>query len=130
MNGYPRILVVEDENIIAKDIQSTLKGFGYHVCGVASSGEESIDKASQIRPDLVLMDIRLRGTMDGIYAAKEIQSLMNIPVIFLTANGDEHTMKKIDRSKPFGYIHKPFEEKELRYTIENVLNNGGNKHSN
>lgn len=122
MNEHPRILVVEDENIIAMDIRRTLKGFGYEVCGVVSSGEESIEKAFQNRPDLVLMDIGLRGTIDGICAAKEIQSRMNVPIIYLTAYGDESTLNRADKAKHYGYIHKPINESELRFKIECALN--------
>lgn len=126
MNEHPRILVVEDENIIAMDIRHTLKGFGYEVCGVVSSGEESIERAFQNHPDLVLMDIKLRGTIDGICAAKKIQSQMNVPVIYLTAYGDESTLNRVDKTKPYGYIHKPFHESELRFKIESALNISGN----
>ena len=123
MNEHPRILVVEDESIIAMDIRRTLKGLGYEVCGVVSSGEESIEKAFQNRPDLVLMDIGLRGNIDGICAAKEIKSGMNVPIIYLTAYGDEATLNRADKANPYGYIHKPFEESELRFKIEGALSN-------
>ena len=123
MIQQPKILVVEDENIIAMDIQFILESFGYKVCGVVSSGEECIESTSKTNPDLILMDIKLKGKMDGVSAAKHIQSLFNIPVIFLTAYGDKGTLKRVDKTKPFGYIHKPFEETELRTEIENVLNN-------
>jgi len=130
MNGHPKILIVEDENIIAMDIIHILRGFGYNVCGVVSTGEESIDKAFLFHPDLILMDIRLRGTMDGVCAARAIQAQMNIPVIYLTAFGDDHTLSRVDKTKPFGYINKPFEKRELRFTIENALANGGDNPSN
>jgi len=123
MNTHPRILVVEDEKIIAMDIQHTLRGFGYEVCGVVSSGEESIEQAFQNRPDLVLMDIGLKGPIDGICAARAIQSHLPIPVIYLTAYGDEKTLNRVDQTKPFGYIYKPFEESELWFKIETALSN-------
>lgn len=119
--NHPRVLVVEDENIIAMDIQYTLKSFGYNVCGVVSTGEESIENASRTNPDLVLMDIKLRGKMDGLCAAKQIQSRSDIPVIYLTAYGDKNTLSRVDKTKPFGYIHKPFQEAELRTEIANLL---------
>lgn len=122
MMHHTKILVVEDERIIAMDLQYTLERFGYDVCGVVSSGEESIESASRTNPDIILMDIKLRGKIDGLGAAKHIQSQFNIPVIYLTAYGDESTLNKVDKTKPFGYVHKPFEEIELQSEIENVLN--------
>lgn len=130
MMHQPKILVVEDENIIALDIQFILESFGYKVCGIVSSGEESIESAFRTNPDLVLMDIKLRGKMDGVSAARHIQSRFNIPVIYLTAYGDENSLNRVDKTKPFGYIHKPFEEVELRSKIENVLNDGCQPHLN
>jgi len=124
MMNQLKVLVVEDENIIAMDIQYTLRRFGYDVCGVVSTGEESIESAFRTNPDLILMDIKLRGKMDGIYAAKQIQSKFNIPVIYLTAYGDESTLNRVDRTKPFGYINKPFEEIELQSEIAHLLNYG------
>jgi CheY-like chemotaxis protein len=121
MMNQLKVLVVEDENIIAMDIQYTLRRFGFDVCGVVSSGEESIESATRTNPDLILMDIKLRGKMDGIYAAKQIQSKFNIPVIYLTAYGDESTLNRVDRTKPFGYINKPFEETELQSEIAHLL---------
>lgn len=125
-----KILVVEDENIIAMDIRCTLKNLGYDVCGVVSSGEESVRKASSMSPDLILMDIKLRGNMDGISAAKRIQSRSNIPVLYLTAYGDEKTMNRLDKTKPFGFIQKPFAENELQYKINNVIHGDKENHFN
>lgn len=130
MLGNLKILVVEDENIIAMDIQYTLRNLGYDVCGVASSGEESVQIASSMNPDLILMDIKLRGAMDGVSAAQKIQSRSNIPVLYLTAYGDENTLDRLDKTKPFGYIHKPFEENELQYKIRDVLNGDKESHFN
>lgn len=124
MLANPKILVVEDENIIAMDIHYTLKSLGYNVCGVVASGEESVKKAFTINPDLILMDIKLRGDMDGLCAANQIQSQLNIPVIYLTAYGDETTLNQLDRTKPYACINKPFEERELQSKIESILNNG------
>ena len=122
MINQPKVLVVEDENIIAMDIRCALLSFGYDVCGVVSTGEESIESAYRTSPDIILMDIKLRGKMDGILAAKQIQSKFNIPVIYLTAYGDESTLSRVDRTKPFGYLNKPFEEIELRSEIASLLN--------
>lgn len=124
MRENPKILIVEDENIIAMDIHYTLKSLGYDVCGVAVSGEESVEKAFIMNPDLILMDVKLSGNIDGLSAAKRIQSHLNIPVIYLTAYGDDNTLKQLDKTKPYGCINKPFEERELQSKIERFLNNG------
>lgn len=116
-----RILVVEDEKIVARDIKNRLKSLGYTVPAIVSSGEEAIKKAEEIRPDLVLMDIVLKGKIDGIKTAKEIYSRFNIPVVYLTAYSDQETIKRAKKTEPFGYIHKPFEIKEIRSTIEIAL---------
>src|SRR5574342_581045 len=96
MNNNPtaKILVVEDENIVAKDIQNTLKGLGYVVTAVVASGEEAIQKAAETQPDLVLMDIMLKGYQDGVEAARQILTRYNIPVIYLTAYTDETTLER------------------------------------
>jgi diguanylate cyclase (GGDEF)-like protein/PAS domain S-box-containing protein len=116
-----QILVVEDEHIVAKDIQSRLQGLGYHIPAVASSGEEALQKAEETRPDLVLMDIRLKGTMNGVEAAEELRRRFNIPVVYLTAYADNHTLQRAKVTEPFGYILKPFEERELYTCIEVAL---------
>lgn len=116
-----QILVVEDESIVAIDIQNRLKGLGYSVAAIASSGEEAIKKAEETHPDLVLMDIRLRGDMDGIEAAKQIHAHLNIPVVYLTAYADDKTLERAKVTEPFGYILKPLEERELHSTIHMAL---------
>jgi len=113
-----KLLVVEDEGIVAKDIQIRLRNLGYEVAAVASSGEEAIQKAAETHPDLVLMDITLKGEMDGIEAAEEIISRYDIPVVYLTAHTDEKTLQRAKITEPFGYILKPFGEKDLYSTIE------------
>jgi PAS domain S-box-containing protein len=115
------ILVVEDEAIVAKDLQNRLKKFGYIVPAIASSGQEAINKALEIRPDLVLMDIRLKGQMDGVEAAEEINKYLDIPIIYLTAYADEHTLERAKITEPFGYLLKPFKERELQTNIEIAL---------
>ena len=117
----PRILVVEDEGIIAKDIQNTLNRSGYSVIAVVSSGEEAIEKAMEAHPDLVLMDIVLEGNMDGVKAAEHIRDRFNIPVVYLTAYSDDKTLQRAKITEPFGYILKPFQERELYTTIEMAL---------
>jgi len=112
-----QILIVEDESIVAIDIQHRLKSLGYAVSGVASSGEEALKKVEETRPDLVLMDILLEGAMDGVAAAEHIRARFNIPVVYLTAYADETTLQRAKVTEPYGYILKPFEERELHTTI-------------
>ncbi|MCK4417132.1 MAG: response regulator [Candidatus Latescibacteria bacterium] len=116
-----QILVVEDEGIVAKDIQNTLEKLGYAVPAVAYSGGEAVKKAAETHPDLVLMDIVLRGDMDGVEAAEQIRSRTNIPVVYLTAYADEKTLQRAKITEPYGYILKPFEERELHVAIEVAL---------
>ena len=112
------ILVVEDEGIVARDIQNCVVNLGHEAVGWASTGEEALEIAEKSRPDLVLMDIRLGGAMDGIAAAEEIRSRFEIPVVFLTAYADDETLAKAKAVGPFGYVLKPFEESDLRLAIE------------
>jgi|Deesub1362A_J573_1020465.scaffolds.fasta_scaffold00013_17 diguanylate cyclase (GGDEF)-like protein/PAS domain S-box-containing protein len=116
-----RILIVEDEGIVAKDIQNRLKKLGYSVAGIVASGEDAVKKAEETRPDLVLMDIKLKGEMNGIGAAEQIRKKFDIPVIYLTAYADEDTIERAKVTEPFGYMLKPFEERELRSNIEMAL---------
>jgi PAS domain S-box-containing protein/putative nucleotidyltransferase with HDIG domain len=113
-----KVLVVEDESVVSKDIQESLKGLGYLVCGTASAGDEAIKKAESLQPDLVLMDIVLKGNIDGVEAAETIRSRFHVPVIYLTAYSDEHTLNRAKVTEPSGYILKPFDERELHTTIE------------
>ena len=116
-----KILLVEDEGMIALDLRRILENFGYEIPFVASRGEEAVKEAAKIRPDLVLMDITLKGTMDGIEAAKKIISL-NIPVVYSTGASDNKTLKKVSEMPVYGFIVKPYIEKELITTIEIALN--------
>ncbi len=115
------IMVVEDEYVVAADIRDILEKMGYTVSSVATSGEKAIVRAEEDRPDLVLMDIVLEGQIDGIEAAVEIRNRLQIPVIFLTAYADDDLLERAKVAEPFGYILKPFEEKELHTTIEMAL---------
>jgi two-component system, cell cycle sensor histidine kinase and response regulator CckA len=115
------ILVVEDEVIIAMEIKDRLTRLGYQVPAMAASGEEAIRKAGEHALDLVLMDIMLEGDMDGVEAAERIRGLHGLPVIFLTAYSDNHTLERAKISEPFGYILKPFDERELHTAIEIAL---------
>jgi diguanylate cyclase (GGDEF)-like protein len=116
-----KILIVEDESIIAEDISDSLISLGYRITGMVYSGEEAIEAAAKCRPDLVLMDVNLQGEIDGITAAAEIRSRFQIPVVYLTAYADENTLRRVSATKPFGYIVKPFEEKNLHTTIQLAL---------
>ena len=115
------ILVVEDEAIVARDIQSILKSLGYNVPCFVSCGSEAIKKVELFRPDLVLMDIVLKGDMDGIQTANEIKKTYGIPIVYLTAYCDENTLKRAKLTEPYGYILKPFDERELYITTEMAL---------
>lgn len=115
-----KILVVEDEVIVAKDIKASLQSLGYTV-PVAASGEEAIKKAAELSPDLVLMDIRLKGDIDGIEAAEQIYTRFRIPIIYLTAHSDGSTLHRAKTIGAFGYILKPFAEQDLLTTIETAL---------
>ena len=116
-----QILVVEDEGIVAEGLKTSLERLNYVVPGIASSGEEAIEKAEKTHPDLVLMDIRLKGDMDGVEAGEQIRDRFNIPVVYLTAHTDEDTLQRAKRTEPFGYILKPFEIRELHTTVEIAL---------
>lgn len=116
-----RVLVVEDEAIVAMDISVRLRGLGYEVVGPASTGVEALELAEQTRPDLVLMDIMLRGGMDGVEAARRILETTGAPVVYLTAYADDSTLRRAKVAEPLGYLLKPFEERELRTTIETAL---------
>jgi len=116
-----RILVVEDEHIVAMGIKKMLKSLGYQVTGIASSGEDAISKAESTFPDLVLMDIMLKGNIDGIEAAREIIKRFDLPVVYLSAYSDSKILERAKQTGPFGYIVKPFEEKDLHSSIEVAL---------
>ena len=116
-----KILIVEDESIIAEDIADSLIALGYIVTAIVYSAEEALESAAQERPDLVLMDVNLQGEIDGITAGEQMRSRFQIPVIYLTAYTDENTLRRVNSTKPFGYIVKPFEEKNLHTTIQLAL---------
>jgi len=116
-----KILVVEDQNIVALNLRNRLKNMGYTVPTIAISGEEAIRKTELTNPDLVLMDIMLKGNMDGIEAARIVKSRFSVPVIFLSACNDIETLKRAKLTEPAGYISKPFKEEDLVGTIEVAL---------
>ena len=116
--AIPRLLIVEDEAIVAMDIESKLEDSGYLVIGVARSGEDAVRMAYEKSPDLILMDINLQGDMDGVVAAKNIRERRSVPVVFLTALGDRDTLQRAKITGPLGYLLKPFNERDLYAAVE------------
>ena len=113
-----KILVVEDERLIARDIAMQLRDLGYEPLGQADTGEQAIEMAGRLRPDLVLMDVHLGSAMDGIDAAQTIRTQFDIPSVFLSAFSGDANRARAQLAKPAGYLAKPFEEYELREVIE------------
>ena len=117
-----KVFILEDENIVAKDIEQSLKKLGYDVIGIASSGEKLIELLnSGLQPEIFLMDIMIKGEMDGIEVAEYVKKKYSLPIIFLTAYADEDTLSKAKITEPYGYILKPFKEIDLHTTIEMAL---------
>ncbi|MBN2030366.1 response regulator [bacterium] len=121
MMSQKSIAIVEDENLIAMEIQDRVERLGYSVPVVTGSGEEALEKMERVRPDLVLMDIMLEGKMDGIETAEQIRNLYDIPIVYLTAYSDEKTLSRAKLTDPYGYILKPLQERELHKTIEMAI---------
>lgn len=115
------IFIVEDESIVAKDIQNSLIKLGYNVVGIANNGNDAIEKVVELAPDLVLMDIMIKGNLTGIEASEKIKEQINVPVIFLTAYADEGTLSRAKITEPYGYILKPFKEIDLHSNIEMAI---------
>jgi len=115
------IMIVEDEAIVAEELKISLEDMDYTVTSIVKSGEQAIKKAEQDCPDIILMDIRLKGRMDGIEAAELIRSRLEIPVVFLTAYADDDKLERAKLTMPFGYILKPFQDRDLEVTIEIAL---------
>ncbi|MDQ1349752.1 MAG: Response regulator, partial [Acidobacteriota bacterium] len=121
VNDKANIMIVEDELIVAKYTREQLEKNGYNVAAVVSKGEDAVKQAEELQPDLILMDIRLAGAMDGIEAAEKIHERFNIPLIYLTAFADSETLQRTRITEPFGYLLKPFEPRVLLSTIEIAL---------
>jgi CheY-like chemotaxis protein len=119
--GKARILVVEDERLVALSVEKCLTNMGYEVPVTLATGEEALRRFEEIAPDLVLMDIHLKGKIDGIEAAERIRNATRIPVVYLTAYSEENTRERAKLTEPFGYITKPFEERTLQTTVEMAL---------
>lgn len=115
------IFIVEDESIVAKDIQNSLIKLGYNVVGFANNGKDAIEKIKDLMPDLILMDIMIKGDLTGIEVSEKIKEDVNIPVIFLTAYADEGTLSRAKITEPYGYILKPFKEIDLHSSIEMAI---------
>ncbi|MBD3167942.1 MAG: response regulator [candidate division Zixibacteria bacterium] len=122
MSNKVKILIAEDEMLVAKNLQKNLEDFGFEIVSTTCSGEETILKAIETKPQLLLMDIRLEGDIDGIEAAGLINHRMDIPIVYLTAYADENTIQRAKQTNPYGYLIKPFDPIELRTTIEMALN--------
>ena len=120
-----KIMVVEDETIVARNLARQLTDLGYDVVATVYSGEEAVDKLLEVRPDLVLMDIVLAGKMDGIQTAKKIAALSGTPLVYLTSYADDKTFGRARLTGPSGYILKPVEKKQLQVTIELALHKKG-----
>lgn len=116
-----KILLVEDDDVIAKVADWRLKNLGYTVCGRATTGAEAMELVVNAKPDLVLMDINIRGDIDGIETAKMIKKGFNIPVVYVTSHSDGPTLERAKASRPDGFIVKPFEDNDLRVAIELAL---------
>ena len=115
------ILIVEDELIVAEDLRRRLKAMGYDVKGVVTSGDEAIQRVEQTHPDLVVMDISLRGEMDGVAAAQQIRERFGTPVVYITGHGDPDTLQRAKSTPGFAFVMKPVEDREMHYIVEMVL---------
>lgn len=121
MQTLGRILIVEDDDFVARDLALRLEGLGYGVAGSLARGEEALEKTAALKPDLILMDIVLAGSMDGIETARQIQQKMDIPLVFLTAHADRERLERAFTTTPFAYLHKPLKARELELTLELAL---------
>ncbi|WKK65574.1 LytR/AlgR family response regulator transcription factor [Lutimonas zeaxanthinifaciens] len=130
MKSPAKILIVEDEMIIGANISLQLSKLGYDVTGIVSRGEEAITHLKQNRPDIVLMDIQLKGNMDGIETASKMQTEIDIPIIYLTANADDEHFERAKSTHPYAFISKPFKKLDLQHAIELTLERLNNKNNN
>ena len=121
MSTVLNILIVEDDVIIGEDIKKSVRNIGHEIVDFVPSGEQALERAEKLRPDLVLMDIVLRGRLNGIETAEQIHKQFQIPIVFLTAYADKITMSRAQRANPYGYILKPFEDEELKTVLEQAI---------
>jgi CheY-like chemotaxis protein len=117
-----KILLVEDDDIIARVEDWRLKNLGYTVCGRATNGAEAVELATSKKPDIILMDINIKGDIDGIETTKRIKAVYDVPVIYVTSHSDGATLDRAKETKPGGFIIKPFDDNDLRVAIELALN--------
>ncbi|MTI21969.1 response regulator transcription factor [Fulvivirga sp. RKSG066] len=122
MSTY-KVLIVEDELIIAEDLKSILLELGHEVCGLAISAREALVLLETHSPDLVLLDIQIKGGMDGIDLASEIRAQYKTPFVYLTSHADPTTLQRAKETNPYGYLVKPYQEKDINATIEIAINN-------
>jgi signal transduction histidine kinase len=123
VTAVSRLMIVEDEFVVACDLCDTLEGLGYQVVAVLGTGEEAVAAAGLVNPTAILMDIRLAGGIDGIQAAARIRSQLDIPIVFLSAHSNEETLRRATATEPFGYLIKPFKSAELRCALEVAIHN-------
>ena len=121
MKNRGRIILAENDPAVAEELSSRITALGYTICAVAENGPDVVQKTDELRPDLVLVDVQLKGVFDGIEAADQIRAGFQIPVIYLTAPSDDYTVQRAKMTDPFGYLFKPFEDRELEITIEMAL---------
>ncbi|MFQ6110218.1 MAG: response regulator, partial [Candidatus Aminicenantales bacterium] len=121
MKKTPKVLIVEDERIAAEDIKRTLEHMGYSVIGIVSSSGDALRETERNKPDLILMDIKLKGEMDGVELSRCIRERFDIPIVYVTAIADKLTLQRAKVTEPFGYVHKPVDEKELFISVEMAL---------
>lgn len=121
--NLPRILIVEDEAITALELTRRLQRWGFEVVGDVDSGQNALQMAQELKPDLIIMDINLKGKMDGVDTAIAISKIYDVPIIFLTAHGNQNTIRKAQVVKPAHYIIKPYRENELRFAVESGIEN-------
>ena len=114
----PTVLIVEDENIVAMDIKQSLVSLGYNVLAIASTGQDALAQTAAQKPDIVLMDVMLKGDIDGVETAEIMRGLYDIPIVYLTAYSDDATLDRAKHTEPFGYILKPYQERDLETTVE------------
>jgi CheY-like chemotaxis protein len=117
-----KVLIVEDELIIAEDLRKRLTFLGFNVIGITTTGEDAVARVEETGPDLVLMDISLRGEMDGVEAAKLIRERTGTPIVYVTGHGDPETMQRAKSTPGFAFVLKPVDDREMQYIFEMVLN--------
>ncbi len=116
-----RILIVEDEVVVAMYIETVLETFGYEVVSIVTNGKDAIDKVQNDKVDVVLMDINIEGDIDGIETTRRIKEFSNVPVLYVSAYIDKETIARASETNPAGYLSKPFKNKDLRTMIENII---------